>query len=267
MKKPIQHSILNQIVVHKLKEVKILKEQKTFQDFEKSIYFNDKCLSLKEKLIEKDFGIIAEFKRKSPSAGKIVTNKSIDFYIEAYQQNGAAAISILTDKIYFEGCCDDIYLNRKNIQIPILRKEFIVDEIQIIESKAIGADAILLIAEILTKKQIILFTTLANSLGLEVVLELNKSSMLEKIYSEVDVIGVNNRDLSIQKTDLNTSFNINSYLPSNICKISESGITNKNEIIALKNSGFHGALIGESILKNKEIKQAFNEFNISENVS
>jgi indole-3-glycerol phosphate synthase len=257
-----QKTILDQIVATKIKEINVLKQQKTFRDFEKSIYFETKPRSLKGNLNDKKFGIIAEFKRKSPSAGRIVGEHPISYYLDIYQEHGAAAISILTDKNYFDGSCDDIFNNRDEVNIPILRKEFILDEIQIIESKAIGADAILLIAEILSKEQIISFTTLANSLGLEVLLELNKSTMLEKVYHEVDVIGVNNRDLSIQKTDLNTSFNLHDYLPKNVCKISESGISKKEEIVALKNIGFQGALIGESILKNRQIEEVFNEFNL-----
>jgi indole-3-glycerol phosphate synthase len=261
MKIELKTNILDRIVATKRAEIKILKEQNTFKDFEKSIYFDSKCHSLKGALIEPNFGIIAEFKRKSPSAGKIIENNEIDFYIQEYQKQGAIGMSILTDNSFFEGNNADIFNFREQIKIPVLRKEFILDEIQIIESKAIGADVILLIAEILTKEQIISFTTLANSLGLEVLLELNKSSMLEKIYDEVDIIGVNNRDLSLQKTDLNTSFNLNQYLPQNICKISESGISKREELINLKKCGFSGALIGESILKNKQVEQIFREFN------
>jgi indole-3-glycerol phosphate synthase len=263
----MKETILDQIVATKKREIEILKDHKSYQDFEKSIYFEKKCLSVKANLLEKEFGIIAEFKRKSPSAGKIVVENSIAYYLENYQRFGAAAISILTDNNYFGGSCEDIFLNREQVKIPILRKEFIVDEIQIVESKAIGADAILLISEILTKEQIKSFTTLANSLGLEVILELNKSSMFEKIYEEVDVLGINNRDLAEQKTDIQTSFDLFSFLPASSIKISESGIRSDEEINALKNIGFHGVLIGESILKKNDFSSFFSNNKISSHVA
>jgi indole-3-glycerol phosphate synthase len=254
-------TILNQIIANKRIEVEELKKTKTYKDFENSNYFNYNCKSLKEKLSSTKFGIIAEFKRKSPSAGIIEDKKDANYYSELYQNLGASAISILTDQTYFGGSIDDVLKVRESTKIPILRKEFIIDEIQIIESKAIGADVILLIAEILTKKEIISFTILAKSLGLEVILELNHPSLIEKIYEEVDVVGINNRNLANQTTSIQTSFDLFQFLPSNKIKISESGIKTREEIIALQELGFNAALIGESILKNTDNLLKFNTLN------
>jgi indole-3-glycerol phosphate synthase len=250
-------SILDKIIATKRDEIKDLKQNKSFKDFEKSIYFQTPCHSLKTSLRNSNFGIISEFKRKSPSAG-FITDRNVLDQVSYYQNNGVSAISILTDSNYFGGTIEDILLVKQEVFVPILRKDFILDEIQIIESKAIGADVILLIAEILSKEEIISFTTLAQSLGMEVILELNHAFLFDKIYEEVDVIGVNNRDLAQQITKIQTSFDLYNFLPSNSIKISESGIKTVDELIRLKEIGYKGALIGESILKNENLLLEFN---------
>lgn len=254
-------TILNEIVYNKCKEVEILKTKYRFSDFEKMPLFNKPIDSLVESLSSKDFGIIAEMKRKSPSAGVIKTDFSPLEIAQTYVEAGVAGISILTDFDYFGGSVEDVLSVKQHLNVPVLRKEFIIDEIQIFEAKAIGADAILLIAEILTAQQVKTFTIIAKSLGLEVIMELHDFTELDKIYEEVDILGVNNRNLKIQQTDLETSFRLAPYLPKNQLKISESGIKTAEEIKALAAVGYQGALIGESILKNPQMKQFLVELN------
>jgi indole-3-glycerol phosphate synthase len=244
------HTILDEIVLQKHKEVALLKQQKTYADFEKMLYFTRTCHSLKQNIASSSFGIIAEIKRKSPSAG--IIREEIDLIQQAklYEMNQVSGISVLTDFEYFGGTVHDLEAVRNVSTLPLLRKEFIIDEIQILEAKAHGADAILLIAEILSEFQIKSFTTLAQSIGLEVLLELHEPAMLHRIYDQVDIIGVNNRDLKLQETRLQTSVDLFPFLPPNILKITESGIKTQEELLFLKEVGYQGALIGESILKN-----------------
>ncbi|MCJ8288135.1 MAG: indole-3-glycerol-phosphate synthase [Crocinitomicaceae bacterium] len=242
--------ILDQIIVTKKKEVELLKQKFSYKDFEEAELFSSKTLSLKEKLRSDHFGIIAEIKRKSPSAGLI--NKDLDVLQQGkvYEAGGAAAISCLTDYFYFGGSNEDLSLLKSAISIPILRKEFIIDEIQLFESKAIGADVILLIAEILTKEQALHLTIMAQSLGMEVIMECHSYNELKKVNDLVDVIGVNNRDLQAQKTTIQTSFDLYNFIPEGKLCISESGIRSKADLIKLSEKGYHGALIGEHILSN-----------------
>jgi indole-3-glycerol phosphate synthase len=242
--------ILDQIIITKKKEVELLKKKFSYKDFENSPMFSSKILSLKSKLASDKFGIIAEIKRKSPSAGMI--NKHIDIIEQGkiYEENGAVAISCLTDYFYFGGSNDDLRLLKTATSIPILRKEFIIDEIQLFESKAIGADVILLIAEILTKEQALHLTIMAQSLGMEVIMECHSYNELKKVNDLVDVIGVNNRDLQAQKTTIQTSFDLFNFIPEGKLCISESGIRSKADLLQLSEKGYHGALIGEHILSN-----------------
>jgi indole-3-glycerol phosphate synthase len=244
------HTILDEIVQQKRKEVTLLKQEKTYTDFEKMPHFSRTCFSLKEHISSSSFGIIAEIKRKSPSAG--IIREEINPIQQAllYEKNQVSGISVLTDFKYFGGTIHDLVAVRTVSTLPLLRKEFIIDEIQILEAKANGADAILLIAEILSELQIKSFTTLAQSIGLEVLLELHEPAMLHRIYSEVDLIGVNNRNLKVQETNIQTSVDLFPFLPPNILKITESGIKTQAELSFLKEVGYNGALIGESILKN-----------------
>lgn len=247
-------NILNKIVAQKLKEVASLKERNSFSSYEKSRFFDQKTRSITEALNKTSFGIIAEIKRKSPSVGNIKESLNPCEMAERYLKSGMSAISILTDNDFFGGSNQDVIEVRKNVEIPILRKEFIVDEIQIFESKAIGADAILLIAEILTKRQIKDFTTCAKNVGLEVLMELHSLEEIDKIYDEIDILGVNNRNLKTQQTSVENSVLLMPYLPSSRVKISESGIKTREELEMLSKLGFQGALIGESILKSESVE-------------
>ena len=251
-------TILDTIVANKHIEVAALKQKKSYKDFEKSPLFSRDTVSLKTSITAQEFGVIAEIKRKSPSAGIINADINITEQGLAYQKNNAAGISCLTDQLFFGGTIADVQALREAVKIPILRKEFIIDEIQLFESKAAGADAILLISEILDSQKALHLTIMAQQLGLEVIMECHDKHHLDLINDQVDIIGINNRNLHLQKTDINTSFELYPFLPKDKVLISESGIKSHSEIIELMKTGFHGALIGESIL-NKTNPNSFFE--------
>jgi indole-3-glycerol phosphate synthase len=243
-------TILDQIIETKKDEIRALKESFTYRDFEVSPYFTMPCRSISEGLKNGGFGIIAEMKRKSPSAGVINEKLNVNVQAKAYKDGGAIAISCLTDSTYFGGSNEDIAAIRKAVDLPILRKEFILDELQLFESKAIGADAILLIASVLSKEEALHLTIMAQQLGMEVLMEFHDQSELFKLNEFVDIIGINNRNLHAQKTDINQSYELFNYLPYDRTIISESGISTNEEINKLAELGYHGALMGERILND-----------------
>lgn len=245
-------NILQEILEQKQKEVEQLKRSTTLHMLQQETFYSRTTRSLSQALNEKHFGIIAEIKRKSPSGGDIASDLLVSDLVGSYERSGAAAISCLTDKPYFGGSIEDLKKTAECSSIPVLRKEFIIDELQIFESKAFGADAILLISEALSKEEILHFTIIAQSIGMEVLLELHHASELHKLNDFVDVIGINNRDLKAQRTDISRSLELLPYLPKNKVCISESGIKTRNEIELLQKAGFHGALIGESILRSEQ---------------
>ncbi len=252
---------LNTIVAHKIKEVKERQELYPKQLLERSIYFNAQTISFSKYIGREDkCGIIAEIKKQSPSIGIINKYANVEKISIGYMQAGASALSVLTDELFFGGSSHDLTTARKFNFCPILRKDFIVDEYQIIESKSIGADAILLIAAILTKEQIKQFTNIAHSLGLEVLLELHDKSELEKINEKVNVIGVNNRNLHTMKIDIEQSILMSNLLPKEIVKISESGIGTVETILKLKSHGFQGFLMGSQFMKHPQPDLACKEF-------
>lgn len=253
-------NILNQIVSDKKKEVEDKKSFYPIKFLERSIFFKSEVVSLSKYLLREDkTGIIAEFKRKSPSRGFINKYASVEKTTIGYMQSGASALSILTDSIYFGGTNQDLTDARKFNYCPILRKDFIIDEYQIIESKSIGADAILLLANVLNAQQIKQYSTLASSLGLEVLLEIRDKEELDKISEHVSVVGVNNRDLKTFETSIQKSFELGSLIPNHFLKISESGIETAKDIIELKKAGFNGFLIGETFMKNASPEQKCKE--------
>ena len=243
-------TVLDQIVAAKQQELELLQQQTSLSAFTDSPLFGRQTLSLKAFVEAQDFGIIAEIKRKSPSAGEITGEIDPVAIARSYEAQGAAGISVLTDFPYFGGSINDIQAIRPEVNIPILRKEFIIDELQLFEAKAAGADAVLLIAAILEKERALQLTIIAKSLGLEVLFEVHAISELEKINDEIDLIAVNNRNLHTQQTSLQHSFNLAPYLPSFAPAISASGIRSAEDITALKEAGFSGGLVGESILRN-----------------
>jgi len=246
-------TILEEIVNNKLMEIAQLKQSVLISDYLQNPNFDGPVRSLKKQLHH--FGIIAEIKRKSPSAGEISPGLDVADQARLYESQGAAGISVLTDFRYFGGSIEDLIRIRENTQLPILRKEFILDEYQLFESKAAGADAILLIASILEKEQAHHLTILAKSMGLEVIFEIHSFEELAKINEEIDILLVNYRNLRSQVTDVENSIRLAPYLPDNIPIISASGITQKSELAQLQQHGFHGALIGESILKGTSLSE------------
>ena len=243
-------TILDKIIQNKQKEVQLLKDNFKIRDFEKMPFFSLEVTSLKNAITSNEFGIIAEIKRKSPSAGTINNHLFPKELGLTYQNSGAAGISVLTDFDFFGGTVEDLIEVKKSVKIPVLRKEFIIDEIQIFQAKSIGADAILLIAEALTEQQALHFTIIAQSLGMEVVMEFHEKNQLYKINQDVDIIGVNNRNLKLQKTDISNSIELIDFLPKDRVLISESGIKTADDLKRIYQCGYHGALIGESILKS-----------------
>ena len=205
-------------------------------------------------------GVIAEYKRKSPSKGIINDTDSVERVSVWYMQAGASALSILTDEKYFGGKNEDLMTARKFNFCPILRKDFVIDEYQIIEAKSIGADAILLIAEALEKDEVLTLAKKAKSIGLEVLMEIHTEDQLEKANEFIDIIGVNNRDLKTFKVDIENSIRISSKIPSQFVKISESGISSPEDVKKLKKYGFQGFLIGENFMKSDQPGKACANF-------
>lgn len=245
--------ILDRIVNQKRKEIEERKALYPVALLEKSIYFRSPVVSLSHYIRRDDkAGIIAEFKRKSPSVPAINPYASVEEVTIGYMQAGASALSILTDTPFFGGSPNDLTTARKYNFCPILRKDFIIDEYQIIEARSIGADAILLIAEILSASELKKLAEFAHSLDMEVLMELHSSQMLDKLCDHVDIIGVNNRDLTAFKTDIQLSYRLVNELPRELVKISESGIRTPEEVVELNKAGYNGFLIGELFMRENQ---------------
>jgi len=248
-------NVLDEIIANKREEVAKLKTRKVIEGFSKTMNYKRQTISLKQSIIDNGFGIIAEIKRKSPSGGDIKTDVNVTEQSKFYEDNGAAGISILTDDKYFGGNIIDIISGRKGTNLPILRKEFIIDEVQLYESKIFGADAVLLIGAVLNYPRALNLTKKAHELGLEVLYEVHKAEEVTYIPPDVDMIAVNNRDLKAQQTSLQHSFDLIKILPKHIPAISASGISTSQDIEALRAAGFKGALIGESILREGHLAE------------
>jgi len=243
-------NILDQIVVDKIKEIDSRKNLIPISQLENSILFERKANSMAEKLRESKSGIIAEHKRRSPSKSIINQKLNVQDVAKGYQSAGACGMSVLTDSKYFGGSLDDLLLSRASCSLPILRKEFVIDEYQIIEAKAFGADAILLIAAILSESEIEQFSKVAKSLNLDVLLEIHNHLELQKsILPNIDMIGVNNRNLKTFEVSLETSKILSEQIPNEFVKVSESGISSISSIKELQPYGYKGFLIGENFMK------------------
>jgi indole-3-glycerol phosphate synthase len=255
-------NILETIVVQKRKEVEESKSLFPVKLLEKSIYFSTQPVSLKKYLLRRDLsGIIAEIKRKSPSKGIINNYVSIERTSIGYMQAGAAALSVLTDKEFFGGSNQDLMTARKFNFCPILRKDFTIDEYQVIEAKSIGADVILLIAAILSPEEVTRLARFAKSFGLEVILEVHDQQELEaNLNAPVDCIGVNNRNLKTFEVNIDQSKRLASLIPSSYIKISESGISSPDTIRELRKFGYDGFLMGENFMKHSKPEKAAKEF-------
>lgn len=254
-------NILDNIIAAKKIEVEQKKELLPVEELKAFPNYHSTCNSLVSQLLsEGTTGIIAEFKRKSPSKGVINENIQIGPVVEAYDAHGAAGISILTDENYFGGSNDDIIYARDIVSVPILRKDFIIDEYQVFEAKAIGASVILLIAACLTPKRTQELALFAKRLSLEVLLEIHNIDELQHICTEVDIVGVNNRDLKTFTVDVNRSIQLSEKIPADKIKISESGISDADTIVRLRQFGYKGFLIGENFMRHPDPSIAFADF-------
>lgn len=253
--------ILEKIIADKRREVALKKAIIPVSQLEHSVLFNSRTNSLSKLLQSSTSGIIAEHKRKSPSKQTINSSFTVEEVVKGYQNAGVCGISVLTDMKYFGGSLDDLLLARASVTIPLLRKEFIIDEYQLLEAKANGADVILLIAAVLTRQEIKHLSEFAQSLGLEVLLEVHNEEELQKtIMSSLNMIGVNNRNLKTFEVSLNYSKELADLIPNDFVKISESGITNVSDIKELQQYGFQGFLIGENFMKTDNAGLAASEF-------
>ncbi|GMN11940.1 indole-3-glycerol phosphate synthase TrpC [Croceitalea sp. MTPC9] len=254
-------NILDKIVADKRKEVDLKKLIIPVSQLEQSVLFGRIGKSLASALRKSDTGIIAEHKRRSPSKGTINQNTNVGQVAIGYQNAGVCGMSVLTDIKYFGGSLEDLLLARTSVSMPLLRKEFIVDEYQIIEAKAHGADVILLIAVVLTKTEIKTLSELAKSIGLDVLLEVHNEEELQKsIMPSLDMLGVNNRDLKTFEVSLDTSKRLSSLIPNDFVKVSESGISTIGAIQDLKRYGYQGFLIGENFMKTDNPGKSASEF-------
>ncbi len=255
-------NILDEIIAHKKKEVAECKALYPVKLLEQSTYFEGAPVSMKKYVLNPEkSGIIAEFKRKSPSKGVINPNAKVERTSISYMQAGASGLSILTDTKYFGGKNEDLKTARSFNFCPILRKDFIIDEYQIIEAKSIGADTILLIAAALSAEEIKSLGEFAKSFGLEVLLEVhNEEELNQSINENVDLLGVNNRDLKTFETTIQTSKDLAEKIPSDFVKVSESGISDPASIVDLKTYGYSGFLIGENFMKTGRPGKAAKDF-------
>lgn len=260
-------NILENICANKRKEIVRQQEAAPCYFLEKLIEEQDRqTLSFRQALLESTTGIIAEFKRKSPSKGWIHPQAEVTSVVDGYVQSGASAISCLTDELFFGGSLTDFKRGRMaNDRVPMLRKDFIVDEYQLYQSKLMGADVVLLIAACLTQKEVMAFTRTTHELGMEVLLEIHSQEELDYLDAPVDVVGINNRNLKTFDTNLQHTLELGEGIPNTMLKISESGLSQVDTIRMLRREGFRGFLIGEAFMKTDSpsdtLKQLINELN------
>lgn len=254
-------TILETIIAHKRKETAERQSLYPLKLLEKSLFFPEQPVSLRAYLQREDQeGIIAEFKRRSPSKPQINLYAEAEPTTLAYMQAGASALSVLTDEYFFGGKTADLEAARRVNYCPILRKDFIVNEYQVIEAKSIGADAILLIAAVLSPAEVKKLSGLAFSLGMEVMLELHNEEELDRVVEGINIVGVNNRNLSDFSVSIERSLELAPLLPSECTLVSESGIHSARQVIELREAGFSGFLIGEKFMKTADPGKACTQF-------
>jgi indole-3-glycerol phosphate synthase len=252
-------TILDKIIAHKRQEVATRQSLVPVKLLEKSLYMPAQPLSLRRYLLRDDLsGIIAEFKRKSPSKGVINAHAPVERTTLGYMQAGASALSVLTDTEFFGGKNEDLTTARRYNFCPILRKDFVVDEYQIIEAKSLGADVVLLIAAVLSGEEVLRLGRLAKSLGLEVLLEIHNAEELDKTLhpDAVSLVGVNNRNLHDFSVRLDTSGELAQRIPDEYVKVTESGLTTAADIEALRAVGYRGFLMGETFMRHSRPEKA-----------
>ncbi len=253
-------TILDTIISAKRKEVAARKQEVSFGDLEGSVLFQRPSLSMKQFILDPErTGIIAEFKRRSPSKGIINDLSAVEDVTRDYTEAGASGLSVLTDSGFFGGSTTDLHKARAN-NIPILRKDFIIDEYQVLEAKAMGADVILLIAACLTPVEVKKLAAFAKGAGLEILLELHDDNELEHINQYTEIVGINNRNLKTFEVDMEKSIRMAERIGSERIRVAESGISKPEDIVALRNYGFDGFLIGERFMKEKDPGLAFRSF-------
>lgn len=254
-------TILDKIIERKKEEVAAAKAAISVGQLKDTDFFGRTTHSLKESIKNKS-GIIAEFKRQSPSKGIINDKVQPLDVVSAYEKFGASGISILTDKDFFGGSFNDILSVRNQINTPVLRKDFMIDKYQFYEAKSIGADVILLIASCLSPSQVLEFTDLAHELNMEVLLEIHTEEELEHFNTKIDLVGINNRNLKDFKVDLQHSVQLKNQLPKEVLSVAESGIYSLEDFKFLKEKGFDGFLMGEYFMKNTDPAEAFEAFTL-----
>ncbi len=253
-------TILDKIIESKKVEVAESKQRLSISDLEKAPAFSRKCLSLKQSLLNSESGIISEFKRKSPSLGWIHEDADVVDVTAGYSAAGASGISILTDLQYFGGTPLDLMVARPQVACPILRKDFVIDEYQLYEAKAMGADVVLLIAAALTVEKTFELARKAHELGLEVLLEVHNEEEIGHANDYVDMLGVNNRNLKTFEQSIQTSFDLAALIPDRFVKVSESGISKTETVKELRKAGYRGFLMGENFMKEENPAEALAKF-------
>ena len=253
-------NILDQIIARKKEEVAVQKQLVAESVLKQMPFFKAPVLSMASYLtIPGKTGIIAEFKRKSPSKGIINDTATVEVVTAGYSLHGASGLSVLTDTDFFGGSLQDLTAATVH-ETPILRKDFMIDPYQIIEAKAHGAEVILLIAACLTPNEVKLLAAVAKDTGLEVLLEIHTSAELDHVCDHVDMVGINNRNLKTFEVDLAHSIALAKMLPAHLPKIAESGISDVTTILELKKEGFDGFLMGENFMKTPDPAAAFADF-------
>jgi indole-3-glycerol phosphate synthase len=252
--------MLKEIIANKRFEIDIQKQSVSPEQLQNGLTDTKPLRSMRRALIESSSGIISEFKRRSPSKGWIKENAEIETVIPAYTQAGAAALSILTDEKFFGGGLRDIRTARILTDIPVLRKDFIIDEYQLYQAKIAGADAILLIAAILERRKCEALAGKAHELGLEVLLEIHHEDELSYITSDIDMTGINNRNLKTFHTDTEISYQLAEQLHQNTVLVSESGISDPETVKKLRIAGYRGFLIGETFMKTENPGNTLKDF-------
>lgn len=254
------NNILKEIIANKCFEIDRQKQSVSLEQLQDGPVDKQPQRSMRKALAESPSGIIAEFKRRSPSKGWIKEKAEIDSIIPAYEDAGASALSILTDEKFFGGSLKDICMARALTDIPILRKDFIIDEYQLYQAKITGADAILLIAAALEREKCEELAEKAHELGLEVLLEIHNAEELAYLTPRIDMAGINNRNLRTFQTDIETSFRLAEQLPKDTLLVSESGISEPETVKQLRAVGFRGFLIGETFMKTENPGETLKEF-------
>lgn len=253
-------NILDKIIANKRLEVERHKKDTSINELEKRLSTITTPASFKEAIKNSRTGIIAEFKRRSPSRDWIFKDAKIEDVIPLYSQNGASAISVLTDMDFFGGELADLELAGSLTKTPLLRKDFVVDEYQLYQAKISGASAVLLIASALTIEETKQLAKKAKELNLDVLLEIHNEQELHHINDKVDVVGVNNRNLGTFVTDIQISFDLANKIPDDFIKISESGISEPQTVIDLQQAGYKGFLMGENFMKTSNPGKALEDF-------